>query len=553
MPLKKGSHSLQELFPTIALEWDNDRNEFASNETAAFSHYKAHWICRKCGYKWKADVNSRTKSGRGCPACGGQVVIKGKNDLKTVFPIIAQEWDYEKNNPTLPEDVSFGSTKKFYWKCPSCGYSYNASANQRTNSKSGCPYCSNHKVMPGFNDLETLHPELADEWDYQGNGDLLPSMVLCNRHKAVSWVCKTCGNRYQAYIYNRLRGDACPYCSGHQVRTGFNDLVTLRPDLLTEWDYEENIGINPNSLTIGSNVSAWWRCSVCGHKWKAPIVRRTSGGQCPKCNHRNHTSFPEQAVFYYIKKIFPDAINGYTQPFEGSMEIDIYLPSMRVGVEYDGIQWHRKEVDDRERRKYNICLANGIKLIRIKEGESDSRNCDIQIKCDYRRRDYADLDETIRRLFLILDVPSPIIDSEKDAVQINEQFITTLRDGSFGEMYPHYCEEWDYEKNGKLTPYMFFPFSNESVWWKCKECGRTYKMTICDKAQGHKCRKCAYKELSAKLGKKVINLDTGLVFESISAAAIHYGNGKKSNVNSISKCCNGQQKTALGYHWSFVE
>ena len=543
------NNNLQIRFPEIAKEWGND-NTKSPNQVAPYSHYKAWWICSNCGYKWQAFVNSRTKSGRGCPACSGQVVRSGINDLASRFPEIAKEWDYKMNNPITPDMVSFGAVKKYYWKCPVCNNSYLTSVNQRTNLKSGCPYCSNHKVMPGFNDFETKYPDISKEWDYEGNGDLLPNQILCNVHKQISWKCPQCGNKYFAYPQNRIRGDSCPYCSGHEVMSGYNDLATLRPDLLEEWDYDFNKDVPPNSLTIGSNRTVGWICSVCGHKWQAPVARRTYGGSCPKCNHRNHTSFPEQALFYYVKIVYDDAINGYTELFDNGMELDIFIPSQSIGIEYDGIQWHKKTHKERESKKYSICKEHGITLIRITEDSSISPFCDYQIISNYRRRDYKHLDSSIIQLFEYLKTEPPTIKTENDSTAINEQYLTTLRKGSFGSLFPQYCSEWNHEKNGSLTPFMFFPYSNESVWWKCGTCGKEYKMTIAAKAAGRKCKNCSYIEIGKKLGKKVVNLDTKQIFDSLSEAAAFYGH---TSSNSLWKCCHGKQHTAYGFHWAFLE
>ncbi len=43
-----------------------------------------------------ASVDSKQKSRAGCPYCSGQKVLKGTNDLQTVNPVLAREWDYEK-------------------------------------------------------------------------------------------------------------------------------------------------------------------------------------------------------------------------------------------------------------------------------------------------------------------------------------------------------------------------------------------------------------------------------------------------------------------------
>ena len=66
-------------------------------------------------------------------------------------------------------------------------------------------------------------------------------------------------------------------------------------------------------------------------------------------------SFPEQAVYFYIKKAFPDAINSYKDIFDNRMELDIYIPSIKVGIEYDGAKWHKDDTLDKERTKYHIC------------------------------------------------------------------------------------------------------------------------------------------------------------------------------------------------------
>lgn len=481
-------------------------------------------------------------------------MIDKEKSLAYRFPELAKEWDYEGNASLNPNDISYGSTQKVSWKCSKCGGKYITSVNQRTNSHSGCPYCSNHKVLQGFNDLATRHPDLAIEWDYRRNGDLRPENVLCSSHKKVYWICPVCCNSYDAWIFNRTKGESCPYCAGRKVKVGFNDLASNYPELLKEWDYDVNSHLSPYDITTRSNRVIGWKCSVCAHKWKTAIVKRTMGAQCPKCNKRNHTSFPEQAIFYYIKKVYPEAINGFKGVFDRSMELDIYIPTIQVAIEYDGIQWHTDKESLREQKKYQICRENGIKLIRVREDETQNSYCDVSISCQYRHRDYSYLDETIKNVFVALGVPCPSVNTKNDAIEINSAFLTVIRNGSFGEMFPQYIDEWDNEKNGDLTPFMFSPYSNEKVSWICRACGHKYEMIIGSKAQGRKCIKCSYvsrgEKQSERNKKRVRNIDTGVEFNSISEAAIYYGGDPKKN--HIGECCNGKAKTALGYRWEFV-
>ena len=43
----------------------------------------------------------------------------------------------------------------------------------------GCPVCAGQQVLAGYNDLASKRPDLAKEWNYEKNGDLLPSQVMC--------------------------------------------------------------------------------------------------------------------------------------------------------------------------------------------------------------------------------------------------------------------------------------------------------------------------------------------------------------------------------------
>ena len=90
-----------------------------------------------------------------------------------------------------------------------------------------------------------------------------------------------------------------------------------------------------------SNKSFWWKCSICGYEWNAIVASRVKGRGCPECNHEHQTSISEQIVYYYVKQVFKDAINGYINEKISPYTIDIYIPSLSVAIEYDGERWHR--------------------------------------------------------------------------------------------------------------------------------------------------------------------------------------------------------------------
>ena len=104
-----------------------------------------------------------------------------KNDLATLYPDIAAQWDEEKNGALRPSSVTAGSNRRVWWRCEK-GHSYRAVIAQRGD---GCPYCANRKVLPGFNDLATVQPLVAKQWHESLNGALTPEMVTAGSHKKV--------------------------------------------------------------------------------------------------------------------------------------------------------------------------------------------------------------------------------------------------------------------------------------------------------------------------------------------------------------------------------
>ena len=148
----------------LMAEWNWERNtDFDPSQLTIGSNRKVWWKCVK-GHEWQTTIAHRN-NGRKCPYCSGKKVLKGENDLQTVNPPLAKEWNYEKNNGLTPVDVMSNSGQKVWWMC-SLGHEWQASIDHR-NKGTDCPYCSGNKVLKGYNDLQTVNPNLAKEWNWE--------------------------------------------------------------------------------------------------------------------------------------------------------------------------------------------------------------------------------------------------------------------------------------------------------------------------------------------------------------------------------------------------
>ena len=243
------------------------------------SNRKVWWEGR-CGHIWLASVKSRS-SGENCPICSGARIVEGINDLNTTRPDLAAEWS-PKNEPLKPTMVSTASHKKVIWY-GKCGHEWSATVKSRSINGTGCPYCSHNIVLPGFNDLESQHPEVAAEWS-ERNLPLLPSMVTAYTNQKVWWKCDK-GHEWKALVSTRSYGSKCPYCSGISLLKGFNDFATKQPLLASEWS-EKNLPLTPDMVNEKSTKNVWWRCNTCGYEWKAQVKSRIKGVMCPVCSDR---------------------------------------------------------------------------------------------------------------------------------------------------------------------------------------------------------------------------------------------------------------------------
>lgn len=119
--------------------------------------------------------------------------------------------------------------------------------------------------------------KLMAEWNWEKNNELKldPKTLTLGSGKKVWWKCSE-DHEWQATIYNRNNGSGCPYCSGKKVLKDYNDLQTVNPTLVQEWNYEKNGNIKPENFTANSNKKVWWQCSK-GHEWLATIASRNQG------------------------------------------------------------------------------------------------------------------------------------------------------------------------------------------------------------------------------------------------------------------------------------
>lgn len=381
-----GVNDLKTVFPLTATLLDEKKSKVKSSEIAPQAKRKCWWKCKK-GHNWEKTVMSMSVNNK-CPYCSNKKLLIGFNDLETKTPELKKLWSL-KNNITI-SNVLCSSGSLYIWEC-SLGHEWNRKIGEMKRNKI-CPFCSNRKIYPGFNDLKTLFPKLSKEFDSTKNkADL--NTLSPNSNKKIWWKCKK-GHSWKSVVSSRTGKNkcGCPYCSNKKVLKGYNDLNTIYPDLAKELIVDKT-GFSSYEISSHSGKRAYWKCSKCSHEWITDIYTRTKMGcSCPKCGMGNVSKL-EIDLSEYIQQILPQDTEIITNSRQiiKPYELDIYIPELRKAVEFNGDYWHSDTIirktkgisaKDYHQQKMKLCNDNNIDLVFV--WESDWLNNSEIVKKDLR-------------------------------------------------------------------------------------------------------------------------------------------------------------------------
>jgi superfamily II DNA or RNA helicase len=320
------TNSLAGLYPDVAAEWHPTKNGgLTPDRVVAGSSAKAWWTCANGpDHEWSAVIGNRAKLQAGCPFCAGQRASV-TNSLANLFPEVAAEWHPTKNGVLTPEKVVAGSNAKAWWKCPKGpDHEWQATLNNRTASRSGCPCCANQQVSV-TNSLATVFPAVAAEWHPTKNGDLKPERVIAGSDIKAWWVCpRGPDHEWQATVGSRtFGGRGCPQCRGFRVSVT-NSLAARHPNLAAEWHPTKNGTLTPEQVVTGAKKKIWWKClQGPDHEWEAIVSDRTGkqsgcpfcAGRLPSVTNSLANLFPEVAAEWHPTKngdLTPDRVPAGT-------------------------------------------------------------------------------------------------------------------------------------------------------------------------------------------------------------------------------------------------
>jgi len=191
--------------------------------------------------------------------------------------------------------------------------------------------------------------EIHKEYDY--------SLLKLNESK-IKIICPKHGIFEQNIRYHLSEKRKCPKCE--KEKSFEKKIENAKKIHNNKYDYSlVDISIYPNAKII---------CPKHGI-FEQKMYYHSLGSQCPKC--ANTTSKLENEIFDFIKENYNDEIISKDRQ-QIKLELDIYIPKLKLAFEYNGLYWHSEEQTldkNYHLNKTELCEEKGIHLIHIYEDD----------------------------------------------------------------------------------------------------------------------------------------------------------------------------------------
>jgi predicted Zn-ribbon and HTH transcriptional regulator/DNA-directed RNA polymerase subunit RPC12/RpoP len=388
--------------------------------------------------------------------------IKANKYLVDFYPDLMLDWDSSKNFGRNKNLISIGSSKFLIdWKCYKCGFEWSQKAINRVKHNTKCKICNIES-----DSFSIKYPRLFQDWDHESNEGIDYRLLTSGSNKIINWKCHLCGFKWKQPLYVRVKlQSSCKIC---QVKE--NLFAIKYPELLQEWDFTKNRGIDPYQLTGGSNKKVWWNCKNCKNSYQAEIYRRVSlKSNCAKCRKRFKTKTPLSVTHpeilsewdYDSNKKYDPTILTYGSNYKANWKCSKgHLYSLEIVEKTKGtkcpycsgsildrknsLYYSRPEIAEEYDEENNELSSKDI---------SFGSNKIVNWKCKNNHTFQASVYNRTKK------------NGTKCPYCVGR---TSTTENSFAALHEDLLNEWDFIKNINTDPTLLRSGSSRKFWWRCK-------------------------------------------------------------------------------------
>ena len=310
-------------------------------------------ICPEHGEFWQTPNNHL--HGCGCPKCKSKKI--GLLKKKNIENFINESYLLHNNKYDYSKVEYINNSTKVCIICPEHGEFWQ-SPNHHLQGH-GCPYCKNVYKSNKTEFIEKARKVHGDKYDYK-------KVEYINNRIKVCIICPEHGEFWQT-PHNHLNGQGCSECAiyyrNKQNKSNTTEFIRKAKEIHGDkYDYSKVVYVNSKTKTEII-------CIKHGSFFQNPMDHLQGCG-CPKCGNVSSSGENDINVFINNKlKIKTITRNKNIIP---PYELDIYIPSKKIAIEYNGVIWHSEKFGKDKNyhlKKTELCEKQDIRLIHIFEDE----------------------------------------------------------------------------------------------------------------------------------------------------------------------------------------
>lgn len=364
-----------------------------------------------------------------------------------------------------------------------------------------------------------LADHLIKEWHPTKNAGLDVTRISAGSNRKVWWLNSDCGHEWEATVANRTYGRGCSICSGHTILKGYNDLLTLKPIVASQFHPTKNGDLTVEELLVGSNRKVWWLNQDCGHEWQMKVATRNDHIPCSICDgfitlpgfNDLATTHPKIASEWHpIKNVSIDI----TSVGAGSGKKVWWIGSV-CGHEWQAV------INNRTGRHDSCIYCVGSAVLK---GFNDLETTNPTLAKEWHPSKNGVLassdvtngsgkkvwwqcpegHEWQASVYTRLNHGCPYCSGRNAIIGVTD--LATVN--------PSVAKEWNLAKNFPITPEGITFASSQKVWWICYK-DHEWFATVNDRNRGQGCPTCASSRYVSKAEQEIADflIDKGLLIQ----------------------------------------
>lgn len=310
-------------------------------------------LCTEHNISFKQSPSNHLRGWNGCPQCQKRQITDTQSFIEKAKDIHTDKYDYSnvdyidsktKVKIICPDHGEFEQLPSHHIKgqtCPKCAVNSRASKHK-------------YDTKTFIEKAKEIH---GDKYDYSKvdyTSSKVKVKIICPEH-----------GEFQQSATKHLNNQGCPDCgnisTGKKLKVSVDDLIVkLKTAHSDKYDYDlTNYNNSHSKIEIN--------CSKHGN-FKQLVYDHIAGHGCPKCT--SSISSYELELNSFINELGCNTITS-DRSIISPQQLDIYIPSKNIAIEFDGIYWHSElyKPDDYHINKTNLCEAKDVRLIHIFEDE----------------------------------------------------------------------------------------------------------------------------------------------------------------------------------------